>query len=259
MRLNRYIARCGAASRRGADSLILNGRVRVNGATVTEPGVRVAPDSDVVELDGSILRLPDRFTYMALNKPAGYVVTMSDPQGRPTVAELIADAPQAVVPVGRLDLPTEGLLLLTDDGELAQRIAHPSFELDKVYHVVARGVLAARDAAALESGIDLDGRTTSQAAVEVISTERNETHARITIHEGRKRQVRRMFEAVGHPVRRLTRVRVGPIELGDLRSGRWRHLTPTELAALLREVGLPERTSGEPGESPEGPSRGAST
>ncbi len=238
MRLNRFLARCGAASRRGADRLIADGRIRVNGANVTEPGVRIDPDVDSVEFDGTILHLPEQLTCIALNKPAGYVVTMSDPQGRKTVAELIANAPRAVVPVGRLDAPTEGLLLLTDDGELAHRIAHPSFEIDKVYSVVARGILGEHDRVSLEHGVVLDGRRTSPAAVEILATNRNETHAFITIHEGRKRQIRRMFEEVGHPVQRLTRVRVGPVELGNLRSGHWRHLTSDELTALRTAVGL---------------------
>ena len=242
MRLNRFLARCGAASRRGADRLIAEGKVRVNGVIVDQPGVRVDPEVDTVEFDGTVLHLPETFTCIALNKPAGYVVTMSDPQGRRTVAELITDAPRAVVPVGRLDAPTEGLLLLTDDGDLAHRIAHPSYEIDKVYRVIARGVLKQGDVEALEQGIVLDGQRTSPAAVDVIGTDRNETHALITIHEGRKRQIRRMFETVGHPVKRLTRIRVGPVELVDIRSGHWRRLTSEELTALRRAVGLPDET-----------------
>jgi len=245
MRLNRFLARCGVASRRGADRLISTGRVRINGVVVSEAGVRVDPTVDVVEFAGEVLSLPDQHTYIALNKPAGYVVTMSDPQGRKTVAELIADAPRAVVPVGRLDAPTEGLLLLTDDGELAHRIAHPSFEIDKVYRVVARGVLKPTDVDALEDGIELDGRRTAPAVVEVLGTDRNETHALITIHEGRKRQIRRMFEAVGHPVKRLSRTSIGPIHLGNIRSGRWRQLTPDELRALRAAVGLPTVEDGQ--------------
>ena len=137
-----------------------------------------------------------------------------------------------------IDAPTEGLLLLTDDGALAHRIAHPSFEIDKVYRVIARGVIKEDDVDALEMGIVLDDQRTAPAIVEVLGTDRNETHALITIHEGRKRQIRRMFEAVGHPVKRLSRTRVGPIVLGNIRLGRWRHLTPEELATLRSAVGL---------------------
>jgi len=212
--------------------------VRVNGRVVTEVGTTVDPQTDVVELDGRRVRLPEAFTYVVLNKPAGYVVTLSDPQRRPTVADLVADVGVRVVPVGRLDAATEGLLILTDDGDLAYRVAHPKFELDKVYEVTARGVLSDRDVMALKTGIELDGRRTAPAEVELLATSHNTTVARITIHEGRKRQVRRMFEAVGHPVRTLKRVRIGPIELGDLRPGRWRRMTDEELTALRGAVGL---------------------
>lgn len=239
MRLNRFLARSGVASRRAADALIAAGRVAVNGTIVTELATTVDPEADTVEVDGRPVRLPSTLIYVVLNKPAGYVVTLSDPQGRPTIADLVANVGPAVVPVGRLDARTEGLLILTDDGDLAYRVTHPSFELDKVYEVVARGALSERSRRLLEEGIELDGRVTAPARVTVRSTERNTTVAEIVVHEGRKRQVRRMFEAVGHPVRRLKRVSVGPVALGDLRPGKWRHLTEEELRALRRAVGLP--------------------
>lgn len=238
MRLNRFLARAGVASRRAADDLIVAGRVVVNGVVVTELATAVDPEADSVEFDGRPVRLPPALTYIVLNKPPGYVVTLSDPQGRPTVADLIADAGSAVVPVGRLDARTEGLLILTDDGELAHRVTHPSFELDKIYEVVARGVLSDESRRRLEDGIELDGRLTAPARVTVRSTSRHTTVAEIVVHEGRKRQVRRMFEAVGHPVRGLRRISVGPIELGDLRPGKWRRLTERELRALRDAVGL---------------------
>jgi 23S rRNA pseudouridine2605 synthase len=238
MRLNRFLARAGVSSRRAADELITAGRVAVNGAVVRELATTVDPDADTVEFDGRRVELPSTRTYVALNKPVGCVVTLSDPQGRPTVADLIADVGAAVVPVGRLDARTEGLLILTDDGELAHRVTHPSFELDKVYEVVARGVLSEESRRRLESGVELDGRVTSPARVTVRSTARHTTVATIVIHEGRKRQVRRMFEAVGHPVRALRRLSVGPIELGDLRPGTWRRLAEAEVHALQRAVGL---------------------
>lgn len=239
MRLNRFLARAGVSSRRTADSIIAAGRVRVNGEVVTTLGTTVDPGRDTIEVDGERVRLPDVPTTIVLNKPAGYVVTMNDPQGRPTVSSLLEDVGATVVPVGRLDAPTEGLLILTNDGDLAHRIAHPSFEIDKVYEVTARGILSDGQAETLRSGVVLEGRATSPATVEVLSTARNTTVARVTIHEGRKRQVRRMFEAVGHPVRRLKRLRVGPVELGDLRPGAWRALEPAELRALRLAVGLP--------------------
>jgi 23S rRNA pseudouridine2605 synthase len=238
MRLNRYLARAGVASRRGADEIIAAGRVAVNGAIVKELGTTVDPGSDRVELDGAPVTLPESFTYLIINKPAGYVVTMSDPQGRPTVSDLVPDAPAGVVPVGRLDAATDGLLILTNDGDLAYRVTHPSYEIDKVYRVVARGVLTKESRRILETGLDLEGRLTAPARIEVLTTAHNTTTAEITIHEGRKRQVRRMFEAVGHPVRSLTRIRVGPIVLGDLRPGTWRSLTEDELEALRVFLGL---------------------
>jgi 23S rRNA pseudouridine2605 synthase len=238
MRLNRFLARAGVASRRTADRLIATGRVRVNGSIVTSMGAKVDSGSDSVEVDGRPVALPEALTYVILNKPPGYVVTLSDPQGRPTVADLVADVDARIVPVGRLDAQTEGLLILTDDGDLAHRVAHPSFELDKVYEVVASGVLSEASRERLESGIELDGRMTAPAAVRVLSCSRNTTIAEVTIHEGRKRQVRRMLEAVGHPVRRLKRTRVGPLTLGDLPSGRWRPMSAVELRALRASVGL---------------------
>jgi 23S rRNA pseudouridine2605 synthase len=232
MRLNRFLARSGAASRRGADALIEAGRVRLNGETVTRLGTTVDPGRDLVELDGVTVALPELLTYIALNKPPGYVVTMSDPQGRRTVTHLVTGVPAGVVPVGRLDAGTAGLLILTDDGELAHRIAHPSYEIDKVYEVEAKGTLSEDERLKLERGLMLDGRLTAPAAVRVVSTARGITVAEMTIHEGRKRQVRRMFELVGHPVTRLTRTQVGPVELGELPPGRWRHLNEDELRAL---------------------------
>ncbi|HYW68354.1 MAG TPA: pseudouridine synthase [bacterium] len=239
MRINRFIARAGAASRRGADALISAGRVRLNGETVTKLATTVDPKRDRVELDGVIVTLPESLTYLALNKPPGYVVTMSDPQGRPTVADLLAGVPAGVVPVGRLDAATEGLLILTDDGEMAHRIAHPSFEIDKVYEVVAAGSLSENERVRLEEGVVLEGRRTSPATVRVLRTEEESTFAEVTIHEGRKRQVRRMFELMGHPVTSLRRTRVGPVELEDLKSGEWRHLDAAQLRALRDALDMP--------------------
>ena len=248
MRINRYLARAGVASRRGAEKLVEAGRVSVNGEVISRLATTVEPGADVVEVDGERVFLPESFTTIMVNKPVGVVVTMRDPQGRPTVADLVSDVQARVVPVGRLDADSEGLLLMTDDGRLAHRVTHPSFELDKVYEVTARGELSEPDRRRLEDGVILDGRRTSKARVDVASTEHNRTLAVVTIHEGRKRQIRRMFEAVGHPVRELRRVRVGPLELGDLCPGAWRNLTPRELRALGKAVGLdrtPETSCGE--------------
>lgn len=205
---------------------------------VVSPGTDVDPETDLVDVDGRRAEIPPAHAYIILNKPPGFVVTMNDPQGRRTIADLTVDVARRVFPVGRLDAPTEGLIILTDDGELAHRIMHPSFELEKVYRVTASGILSEEEKHALELGIELDGRRTAPAKISIVSTAGNTTTARIAIHEGRKRQVRKMFEAVGHPVSKLRRVRVGPVELGDLTLGKWRRLRPEEVAAIRRAVGL---------------------
>ena len=238
MRLNRFLARSGVASRRGADEIVEAGRVRINGVTVTHHGVTVNTDSDRVEVDGRRVRLPEQFTYIVLNKPVGCVVTMSDPQGRKTVADFVPRRLAGVIPVGRLDVDTSGLLIMTDDGDLAHRVTHPSFELDKTYEVMVGGVLSERSIRSLERGISLDGKVTAPATVEALSVSHNRSYCEITIHEGRKRQIRRMFEAIGHSVRDLRRVRIGSLELGDLKPGHSRGLTERELTALREAVGL---------------------
>jgi 23S rRNA pseudouridine2605 synthase len=238
MRLNRFLARAGVASRRGADRIVVSGRVRINGRTVREHGVTVDPDSDCVEVDGHRVRLPEQATYIIVNKPIGYVVTMNDPQGRKTVAEFVPRSLAGVIPVGRLDVDTDGLLIMTNDGELAHRVSHPSFELDKVYEVLVGGVLSEKSVRRLERGISLDGTVTAPATIDSVSTSHNRSTCRITIHEGRKRQIRRMFEAAGHSVRSLRRVRIGPIELGDLKPGHSRSLTERELQVLREAVEL---------------------
>ncbi|MBN2566030.1 MAG: rRNA pseudouridine synthase, partial [Candidatus Eisenbacteria bacterium] len=173
MRINRFLARSGVSSRRAAEAIVRAGRVTINGLTVTELAATVDPEHDRVEVDGRGVSLPESFTYIIMNKPCGTVVTMSDPQGRPTVARLVEDLPARVVPVGRLDTTTDGLLVLTDDGELAHRIAHPSFELDKVYEVEASGLMSESDRATLEAGVMLDGRPTAPALVEMLSATGN--------------------------------------------------------------------------------------
>jgi 23S rRNA pseudouridine2605 synthase len=244
MRLNRFLARAGVTSRRGADDLVRAGRVALNGVATTVLATDVDPARDRVLVDGREVRLPAVATTVILNKPPGFVVTLSDPQRRPTVSDLVRDVGAHVVPVGRLDAATEGLLILTDDGDLAYRVSHPSFEIDKVYEVLARGALSEEARRELTEGVEIDGRRTAPASVTIRAVERGQTLAEICLHEGRKRQVRRMFETVGHPVKRLRRIRVGPIELGDLRVGKWRRATEEEVAALREAVGLPRARAG---------------
>jgi 23S rRNA pseudouridine2605 synthase len=224
VRLNAYLARAGVASRRGAEELIRAGRVRVNGdvaglATFVEP-------SDLVELDGRPLA-PEPLAYVLLHKPAGVVTTASDPHGRPTVVELV-DVPQRVVPVGRLDADTTGALVLTNDGPLVHRLAHPRYEVDKVYEAEVEGEPDDEALRRLAEGVELDDGPTAPASVRRLGPSRLE----LTLHEGRKHQVKRMCEAVGHPVRRLHRRGYAGLTLEDVPEGAWRELTDEEVAAL---------------------------
>lgn len=237
-RLQKYLARSGVASRRGAEDMIRAGRVRVNGSVVREMGVKVA-SSDRVEVDGRAVE-PERATWVLLHKPAGYVTTREDPQGRPTVYDLVPERFHTLFHVGRLDLDSEGLLLLTNDGDRANRLMHPSHEVDRVYVVDVVGVPRRATLRRLTTGVELDDGPARAHGVDVVATEGArggagaEDHARlrVTMREGRKREVRRLLDAVGHPVRRLVRERMGPIRLGDLPVGDWRVLSPDEIAGI---------------------------
>ncbi|MDQ6807691.1 MAG: rRNA pseudouridine synthase [Actinomycetota bacterium] len=232
MRLGKFLASAGVASRRGAEEVIRDGRVTVGGAVVTDPARDVSSD-DSVTVDGDPIGAPVGRAVYAVNKPAGVVSTARDPQRRPTVVSL---APPGIrlYPVGRLDIDTTGLILLTNDGDLAHRLTHPRFEVPKTYRaVVARSPVRERELQALRVGVELDDGTSLPAQVKRVAADTLE----ITLREGRKRQVRRMCEAVGHPVRRLERVRFGPLELGSLREGDCRELTPDEVSALHRASG----------------------
>ncbi len=234
MRLAKYLARAGVASRRAAEEIVGSGRVALNGETVLDPARAVGP-GDQVSLDGAPVDppAPQRVVY-AVNKPAGVVSTARDTQGRPTVVSLVP-SPTRLYPVGRLDIDTTGLILLTDDGELAHRLTHPSFEVPKTYRAtVGRPPVAAGALRRLRGGIELDDGPSAPAAVRRLRPDMLE----LTIHEGRKRQVRRMCEQVGHPVLKLERVGFGPLTLGDLPSGEHRRLSETELSALREAGGL---------------------
>jgi 23S rRNA pseudouridine2605 synthase len=239
LRLQKFLARAGVASRRGSEDLMTAGRVAVNGVVVTELGAKVDPGHDEVTVDGVRVRPSAGPVYLALNKPAGYVTTMSDPQGRPTVAQLMPiDESPGLFPVGRLDAETTGLLLFTTDGELSHRILHPRWKVPKTYTAAVDGVPDAADLRALRTGIALDDGITAPAQVKLLTRTRDSAEVEITITEGRKRQVRRMFSAVSHPVRVLRRLSFGPVELGHLREGTWRHLSAEEVGALQRAAGI---------------------
>lgn len=233
IRLQRFLARAGVASRRGSEDLMTAGRVRVNGRVVTELGARVDPCVDTVEVDGRVVTLSATPAYLVLNKPADYVTTMRDPQGRPTVADLVPRDPPGLFPVGRLDRETTGVLLFTTDGELAHRLLHPRFHVEKTYLVTVEVCPDATALHALAEGVELEDGTTAPARVRV-KDEGPPARLEISIREGRKRQVRRMFEAVGHPVVALHRSSFGPIVLGDLEPGGYRHLSAREIEALRR-------------------------
>ncbi len=232
MRLNRYLAQAGVASRRSADDLIERGAVRVNGRVVAKLGT-VLRDGDRVEVDGKTVEPAAERTYLLLNKPAGVVTTMRDPERRPTVADLLPAGTHAV-PVGRLDYATSGVLLLTDDGELANRLLHPRFGVEKTYRVAIAGRLSPEDVYRLTQGVMLPEFRAAGAKVRVVAVRRDSSVVDVTVHEGRNRQLRRMFEALGHRVLALTRTRFGPLKLGGLPAGRFRQLTPTERSALER-------------------------
>ena len=233
-RLQKVLARAGVGSRRACEELIAAGRVRVNGE-VAVLGTRVDADHDLVEVDGAAVGVREGLVHYLLNKPAGVVTTASDPQGRPTVVELVPAEPR-VFPVGRLDADTEGLLLLTNDGELTHRLTHPSFGVDKEYLAEVEGTPGRGAIRRLREGVELDDGPTQPATVAATGP----SLLRITIHEGRNRQVRRMCAAVGHPVRRLVRVRIGPITDHRLAPGSWRPLAQDEVRSLERAAVPPE-------------------
>lgn len=270
IRLQKYLARAGVASRRACEGLIAEGRVSVNGAVVTELGTKVV-SGDEVRVDGAVVKPLEQQATLMLHKPAGFVTTMDDPQGRPCVAELVPrDEYPALYPVGRLDADTTGLLLFTTDGELGNALLHPSHHVDKTYFALVEGVPADEDLACLRSGVKLDDGMTAPAAVRLLADanraralqaigegsdasgnarrhggkrsrsvlEKGAAALAVTIHEGRKRQIRRMFEAVGHPVIALHRATFGPLELDDLPRGECRELTEEEIALLRRSANI---------------------
>lgn len=232
MRINKYIAASGVCSRRKADELISNGNVKVNGVTLKEPGYDVV-QGDVVEVNGRVLAVEEKKIYIALNKPVGYVTTVSDDKERLTVMDLVADVDARIFPVGRLDYNTSGLLLMTNDGDFAYRVSHPKHELGKTYRAKVAGVLSNEKCAKLRKGVDIGGFVTSRAQVKIVKGAPRTTTVEITIHEGKNRQVRKMFKAVGNNVQELERIAIGDIRLGRLAVGHYRKLTKEEIEYLM--------------------------
>lgn len=236
LRLNLFLARAGVASRRKADEMIRAGRVRLNGAVVAELGVAVDPHRDRVEVDGAPVGAPERLRHLVLHKPIGSVTTASDPEGRPTVLEGLPPRFGRLYPVGRLDIDTSGLLFIMNDGRLAFRLMHPKYKVPKTYRVTTDNEVPWELLQKLAAGVDLEDGPTAPAKLSRVHGRRHTID--ITIHEGRNRQVRRMFDAIGHRVQRLERVKFGPIALGSLAPGSWREMTHAELLSLRRLVGL---------------------
>lgn len=233
MRLQKFLSRAGVASRRASEGLIEAGRVRVNGAVVTQLGARVDAAADVVEVDGRRVE-ESAPVWIALHKPAGYVCTRRDRHGRRTIYDLVPAEHRALFHVGRLDLESEGLVLLTNQGGVANRLLHPRYEVDRVYEVEAKGRATQTTVRRLLAGVELDDGPARAHDARVLEARASWSRLRLTMREGRKREVRRMLEALDHPVRRLVRLRLGPVELGDLAPGAWRLLDDAERAELRR-------------------------
>lgn len=231
-RLQKIISAAGITSRRASEALILNGQVAVNGVVVTELGSKADPSKDTITVDGKPLKISAQRLYILLNKPTGYITALKDSQGRPLVTDLLKDVPDRVYPVGRLDYNTEGLLLLTNDGEWANRLMHPRHEIEKEYHVRVRGKVIDQQLKRMAEGVELEDGMTAPAVVNLVKSGEQNDWISVAIHEGRNRQVRRMCEAVSLSVVRLKRIRYGSLELGTLRTGKFRFLTDTEVREL---------------------------
>ena len=232
IRLQKYLAQCGVASRRASEKMILSGRVTVNGVPVTEMGVQIDENLDEVAVDKKVVHPEEQKHYLAYNKPIGEISTASDPEGRATIMDRFKDYPVRIFPVGRLDYDSEGLILLTNDGEMMNHVLHPSREVKKTYLTKVSNHVTPEEIAQLRKGVMIDGKMTSPASVRLIREETFDTVLLISIHEGRNRQVRKMVDAVGHQVVSLKRVEFGPVLLGDLPSGMWRKLTEAEIQKL---------------------------
>ena len=233
IRLQKLLAQSGVASRRKCEELMLAGLVEVDGEVVTRLGTKVDPTTAVIRVDGKRLPPVSAHVYLVLNKPRGVVSTMSDPEGRRTLSDFVGDRPERLFHVGRLDTDTEGLILLTNDGDFAQRVAHPSYELDKTYVAEVEGVVTMATVKRLLAGVTLEDGPVEVSAAKVVSTSTDRSIVEVVIHEGRNRIVRRLLDEVGHPVRRLTRTAIGPVLLRGRRRGDLRELTLDELGVLL--------------------------
>lgn len=234
IRLNKFLSNSGVASRRKCDEIILSGAVQVNGKQVTELGTIINEKKDKVTFEGRIVKLPSSFVYIKLNKPKGYACTAHDEKGRKTIYDLI-DCSERLFSIGRLDYDTEGLLLLTNDGDFANKVAHPRFGMEKEYRVTVEGEIKESELAVLRNGVVVNGERMPEAKVEWLSFQDGYTKLSVVIDEGQNRQVRRMFDAIGHQIKLLKRVRIGGVRLGGLGRGQYKDLTEEELNLLVRQ------------------------
>ncbi|HEY8361400.1 MAG TPA: pseudouridine synthase [Tissierellaceae bacterium] len=232
MRLQKYIALCGVTSRRKAEELILNGKVKVNGKVVTQLGTVIDENKDEVRVNDKVIKPEENKVYIMLNKPIGYVTTLKDEKNRKIVTDLIEDVKERIYPVGRLDADTTGLLLLTNDGDITYKLTHPSNKIPKRYIAIVEGVPTKSELDRFRNGIKIDGRYTSKAKIRVIREYENESILDITIYEGRNRQIKKMCEAINHPVKKLKRIEIGELKLGELGVGKWRYLNDDEIEYL---------------------------
>lgn len=238
MRLQKVLAQSGVASRRKCETLMADGRVEVNGEVITQLGARVDPDSAVIRVDGARIPVAQGHVYLVAHKPRGVVSTMADEEGRPDLRSLLADRAERLFHVGRLDTDTDGLIVLTNDGEFAHRLAHPSYELQKTYVAQVEGAVKPRVRRDVLAGVQLEDGSVRVDGFRVVRTQGGRSMVELTIHEGRNHIVRRLLASVGHPVLRLSRTSIGPVRLGSLRSGDVRELTSAELGTLLDAVGM---------------------
>ena len=234
MRINKYIASCGVASRRKAEEIILDRRVKVNGEIVSELSFNIDENKDIVEIDGKVISLSENHVYIVLNKPEGYITTVKDQFDRPSVLDLVTDIKERVYPIGRLDYETSGLLILTNDGDLTYKLTHPKHEVDKTYVALVKGQPTYEELKNFRDGLEIEDYKTAPAKIRVVDVneEKNYSKCEIKIHEGRNRQVRKMCKAINHPVLRLRRIAMGEIRLKGLKVGEYRHLTKEEIEYL---------------------------
>lgn len=236
MRLQKYLAYCGIASRRKSEEYIKNGRVKINGEITRELGKKINPQMDIIEFDNIVVKNIQEHMYILLNKPIGFVTTVEDQFNRKTVIDLVNQVNERIYPVGRLDYDTEGLLILTNDGNLTYRLTHPKYEIQKEYIAEIRGIPTKEKIQSFKEGLEIDNYITSPAGFDIIHIKNGNTTTKITIHEGKNRQIRKMCDKIGHPVITLKRIKMGNIELGNLPRGQWRELTEKEIENLKNLV-----------------------